>query len=662
MRVLGRCKGAMSVCGAAAAVLFFAAGALAQEPPGAIRLAVDATSAPQKILHAVEEIPVRPGPLTLFYPEWIPGEHAPDGPNTDTAGLEFYANGTRLAWRRDLVDMFAYHLDIPAGADTLKVTLDFMLSAPASGFSAGASATAQLDVLSWNQVLLYPKGFPARELMFEASLRIPADWKYGTALPVESETGGEIVFKPAPLNTLVDSPVLAGRYFRVIQLTPGQTPSHEIDMASDSAEALEMPEETQAEYKRLVAETGALFGVRHYRDYHFLLTLSDNVAHFGLEHHESSDDRVDEKTMVDESLRIENADLLPHEFTHSWNGKFRRPADLATPDYNTPMKTDLLWVYEGLTQYLSQVLAARSGLWTPEQMRERLATVAATLDYTTGREWRSLQDTADAAQLLYFAAPEWASWRRSTDFYDEGTLVWLDVDTTLRKISGGKKSLNDFCRLFYGGPAGEPTLQTFTFEDIVAALNQVAPYDWAKFLRERLDYVGPHAPLGGIENGGYKLVYNDTPNEMLLISESNDRYLDLTESIGLVLEEDGTIRDVIHGMLAYNSGIGPGMRIQAVDGRGWSMETMRRTVADSAKNPKPIKLLIANGDFMETYTLDYHDGIRYPHLERQNGATDYLDEIIQSLTPAGNQMVYAPRRSATAPAEAKTSSRRATDF
>ncbi len=662
MRVLGRCKGAMSVCGAAAAVLFFAAGALAQEPPGAIRLAVDATSAPQKILHAVEEIPVRPGPLTLFYPEWIPGEHAPDGPNTDTAGLEFYANGTRLAWRRDLVDMFAYHLDIPAGADTLKVTLDFMLSAPASGFSAGASATAQLDVLSWNQVLLYPKGFPARELMFEASLRIPADWKYGTALPVESETGGEIVFKPAPLNTLVDSPVLAGRYFRVIQLTPGQTPSHEIDMASDSAEALDMPDETQAEYKRLVAEAGALFGVRHYRDYHFLLTLSDNVAHFGLEHHESSDDRVDEKTMVDESLRIENADLLPHEFTHSWNGKFRRPADLATPDYNTPMKTDLLWVYEGLTQYLSQVLAARSGLWTPEQMRERLATVAATLDYTTGREWRSLQDTADAAQLLYFAAPEWASWRRSTDFYDEGTLVWLDVDTTLRKISGGKKSLNDFCRLFYGGPGGEPALETFTFEDIVAALNQVAPYDWAKFLRERLDYVGPHAPLGGIENGGYKLVYNDTPNEMLLISEANDRYVDLTESIGLVLEEDGTIRDVIHGMLAYNSGIGPGMRIQAVDGRGWSVETMRRTVADSAKNAKAIKLLIANADFMETYTLDYHDGIRYPHLERQNGATDYLDEIIQSLTPAGNQMVYAPRRSATAPAEAKTSSRRATDF
>ncbi|MGB6874443.1 MAG: hypothetical protein WBD87_00275 [Candidatus Acidiferrales bacterium] len=652
MLALSKCKriGAVWV---AAVVMACATRTHAQNPPGPIHLAVDATSAPQKILHAVEEIPVRPGPLTLLYPSWIPGEHAPDGPITDVAGLQFYANGTRLSWRRDLVDMFAFHLDVPAGTDTLKVTLDFLLSAPASGFSAGASATAQLDVLSWNQVLLYPKGWPARELTFDPSLRIPADWKYGTALPVESETGGEITFKPVPLNTLVDSPVLAGRYFRAIQLTPGQTPSHEIDMAADSAEALDMPEETQAEYRRLVAETGALFGVRHYRDYHFLLTLSDNVAHFGLEHHESSDDRVDERTMVDPSLRIENADLLPHEFTHSWNGKFRRPAGLATPDYNTPTKTDLLWVYEGLTQYLSQVLAGRSGLWTPDQMRERLAAVAATLDYQTGREWRPLQDTADAAQLLYFAAPQWTNWRRSTDFYDEGTLVWLDVDTTLRKITSDKKSLNDFCRLFYGGPGGEPALETFTFDDIVAALNQVAPYDWAKFLRERLDYVGPHAPLGGIENGGYKLVYNDTPNDMLLISESNDRYLDLTDSIGLVLEEDGTIRDVIHGMLAYNSGIGPGMRIQAVNGRGWSVETMRRIVTDSAKNSKPIKLLIANGDFVETYTLDYHDGIRYPHLERQSGVNDYLDEIIQPLTPAGSQVVAAPKESTAAQGDAK---------
>ena len=642
MRALIRRRRVMGVCVAIVAALFPAMQSFAQKAPEPIRLSVDATSAPQKILHAVEEMPVHPGPLTLFYPEWIPGEHAPDGPITDLAGLEFYANGTRISWRRDLVDMCVFHLEIPPGADTLKITFDFLLSTPASGFSAGASATAQLDVLSWNQVLLYPKGFAASELIFKPSLKIPAEWKFGTALPVESESGGEIVFKPVQLNMLVDSPVLAGRYFRAIQLTPGQVPSHEIDMASDSAEALDMPEETQNEYKRLVAETGALFGARHYRDYHFLLTLSDNVAHFGLEHHESSDDRVDERTMVDPSLRIENADLLPHEFTHSWNGKFRRPAGLATSDYNTPMKGDLLWVYEGLTQYLSQVLAARSGLWTPEQMRERLAVVAATLDHQAGREWRPLQDTADAAQLLYFAAPQWANWRRGTDYYDEGTLLWLDVDTTIRKITKDRKSLDDFCREFYGGPGGEPALKTYTFNDIVAALNQVAPYDWAKFLRERLDYVGPQAPLGGIGNGGYELVYNDAPNEMLMISGKDERYLDLTDSVGLVLEEDGTIRDVIHGMLAYNARIAPGMRIQAVDGRGWSLETMRRAVADSAKNARALKLLIGNGDFMETYTLDYHDGLRYPHLVRQNNANDYLDEIIRPLTLGSTEAASAP--------------------
>lgn len=603
----------------------------AQSAPGPIHLAVDATHAPQKILHITEEIPVHPGPLTLFYPEWIPGEHAPDGPITDVAGMEFTASGKRIAWRRDLVDMFAIHLDVPAGTESLRVTLDFLLTAPASGFSAGASATAQLDVLSWNQVLLYPKGWPARELIFDASLRLPEGWKFGTALPVEKEAGNEIIFKRAPLNTLVDSPVLSGHFFRAIQLTPGQTPSHEIDMAADSPEALEMPAETQLAYKGLIAETGALFGSRHYRDYHFLLTLSDNVAHFGLEHHESSDDRVDERTMIDPTLRITNADLLPHEFTHSWNGKFRRPAGLATPDYNTPMKGDLLWVYEGLTQYLGTILSARSGLWAPEQLREHLADVAATLDHRPGREWRPLQDTADAAQLLYFAAPQWANWRRSTDYYDEGTLIWLDVDTTLRKLTNDKKSMNDFCRIFHGGPGAKPELKTYTFDDVVATLNGLAPYDWAKFLRERLDYVGPRAPLDGIEGGGYKLVYSNAPNQMILDDESTDNHLDLTNSIGLVLEEDGTIRDVIHGMVAYKAGIGPGMKIQAVNGRRWSIKTMRNAIEDSAKETRPLKLLVANGGFVETYEIDYHAGIRYPHLERVEGASDYLDEIIKPL-------------------------------
>ena len=617
---------------ATAALLFFAAKTFAQAPPGAIRLAVDATSAPQKILHATETIPVHAGPLTLYYPAWIPGEHAPDGPIGEVAGLEFTANGKRIAWRRDLADMFTFHLEIPEGVKSLDVALDFLLTAPASGFSAGASATAQLDVMSWNQVLLYPKGWPVRELTFEPSLRIPEGWKFGTALPIQGENGNEIEFKPVTLNTLVDSPVLAGRYFSAIQLTPGQTPSHEIDVAADSPEALEMTAETQAAYQRLVAETGALFGSRHYRDYHFLLTLSDDVAHFGLEHHESSDDRVDEHTLTDPALREANADLLPHEFVHSWNGKFRRPADLATTDYNTPMKDDLLWVYEGLTQYLAEVLTARSGLWTPDEFREHLADVAAGLDHRPGREWESLQATADAAPILYFTEPQWANWRRSTDFYDEGTLIWLDVDTTIRKLSGDKKSLDDFCRNFYGGPGEEPALKTYTFEDLVVALNEVVPNDWEKFLRDRLDYVGPHAPLGGIENGGYTLEYNNAENDMVLDAEAADGHVDLTNSIGLVLEEDGTIRDVIHGMLAYSAGIGPGMKIQAVNGRGWSSDAMRQAIVNSAISSQPLRLLVANGDFVETYSLDYHGGMRYPHLERTSGTADYIGEIIRPLS------------------------------
>jgi len=354
--------------GIAAVVIFCGSAPLwAETPPGPIKIAVDARQAPQKILHSHLQFPVKPGPLTLYYPQWIPGEHMPDGPIIDLGGLKFQAGGKTIPWRRDLVDMFAFHLEIPPGATSLDADLDFLLNAPASGFSAGASATASLDVLSWNQVLLYPKGYKAHELTFVPSLRLPDGWKYGTALPGAKQNGDTIQFSPVTLNTLVDSPVLAGKYFRVIQLTPGQDPPHELDIAADSQAALEMSPDMQKAYRQLVAETGALFGSRHYRDYHFLVTLSDDVAHFGLEHHESSDDRSNERSLLDEALRMEFSGLLPHEFVHSWNGKFRRPADLSTPDYQQPMKDDLLWVYEGLTEYLGVVLTARSGLLTQEQ-------------------------------------------------------------------------------------------------------------------------------------------------------------------------------------------------------------------------------------------------------------------------------------------------------
>jgi len=604
-------------------------------PPGTIRLIVDASQAPQKILHAHLQIPVQPGPLTLFYPEWIPGEHMPDGPVIEMAGLKFNAGGKTIPWRRDLVDMFAFHLDIPKDVSALDADFDFLLAAASSGFSAGSSATAFLDVLSWNQVLLYPKGRPASEIIFQPSLRLPAGWKFGTALPGAKQSGDTIAFDGVALTTLIDSPVIAGRYFRVIQLTPGQNPAHEIDIAADSESALAMTPETQQHFQRLVAEAGALFGSRHYRDYHFLLTLSDDAAHFGLEHHESSDDRTYERSLMDDNLRLEFSGLLPHEFVHSWNGKFRRPAGLATPDYQQPMKDDLLWVYEGLTEYLGSVLTARSGLLTTPQAREALAYLVASYEHRPGRDWRPLQDTADAAPFLYNASNDWSNWRRSTDFYEEGELLWLGVDATLRRLTKNQKSMNDFCLSFHGGPGGEPALKTYTFEDVVSALNHLAAYDWASYLRARLDSVSTKTPIEAIEASGWKLVYNESQNDMQVNAETVAQHLDLTFSLGMTAGEDGNVVDVIHAGPAYNAGLGPGMKIAAVNGRQYSVDALTDAIDAATSSAAPIQLIASNGAQMQTYAIDYHGGQVFPHLERIEDAEhpDYLGDILKPLAP-----------------------------
>ncbi|MGH9559467.1 MAG: M61 family peptidase, partial [Bryobacteraceae bacterium] len=470
-----------------------------------VRVQVDARDTPRHLFHTHLTIPVKSGPLTLLYPKWIPGEHAPSGPIIDMVGLRIAANSETIPWARDPVDMYAFHVTVPDGATALDVMFDEISGPGTSGFSSGASTTSELAVLSWNQLVLYPQGFPANRLTYRASLRIPENWKFGTALPVERESGGEIEFQPAPLNTLIDSPVSMGAHYRTVDLGRDGNIPHFLHLDGDSDRAVDISADQIREYKNLVREAGALFGSRHYRDYHFLLTMSDHVASFGLEHHESSDDRIGERGLIDATAWKLSADLLPHEFVHSWNGKYRRPAGLVDPDYTQPMKGNLLWVYEGLTEYLGEVLAARSGLTSPEQYRESEAIFAAQLDTKSGRDWRPLEDTAVAAQLLYNARGDYAGYRRRTDFYEEGALIWLDVDVTMREISHGKKSLNDFCRAFYGGPGGAPALKPYTFDDLVAALKAVEPYDWGEFLRDRVDNIRPHAPLGGIENGGWRL-------------------------------------------------------------------------------------------------------------------------------------------------------------
>jgi len=610
-------------------VAFFSISSWCANPP-TVSIAVDATTAPRKIFHATLKIPATPGNLTLYYPKWIPGEHAPDGPVVDLAGLKFSAGGKALKWRRDLLDGFTLHVEVPAGATEISAELDFLSPATfEGGFSAGSSATDKLAIISWNQVLLYPAGYKSDDINYSASLKLPDGWKFGTPLPIVSQSANEIKFATVSLTTLVDSPVITGEFLKVVPLA--SDPVTEMDIAADSAAALDAPQEAWDHYKSLVEQAQKLFGAHHYRDYHFLYTLSDHVAHFGLEHHESDDSRVDERGLVDETSRKLAASLLPHEYVHSWNGKFRRPADLATPDYQQPMQDDLLWVYEGLTNYLGFVLTARSGLLSAEQDRDDLALTAAALDHLPGREWRNLQDTADAAPQLYFSPESWHSLRRGTDFYNEDTLNWLWVDVIIREQSKGKKTIDDFCHLFHGAPSTGPAIKPYTFDDVVNTLNQIVAYDWRGFWTERLTNHGPGAPLTGIQDSGWKLIYDETPSEMLSAQAGMYHFVPAAAfTLGLELRDDGGITDTIEGMPAAKAGIGPGMKVIAVNGRRFSPEILRGAIKASKNSTAPIELLVENTDYYKTYKLDYHGGESYPHVVRDDSTPDLLTEILKA--------------------------------
>ena len=615
-----------------AACALAAASAWGQQPP--IKLDVDATDATRKILRAHLQFPVQPGPLSLLYPKWIPGEHEPSGPITDLSGLKMSALGQPVAWRRDDEDMFTFHLQVPAGADRLEVALDFLLAPGASGLSSGASATAQLLDLSWNQVLLYPAGTRAGDIKYSASLLMPAGWKFATALPVAGGSAPAVSFATVSLETLVDSPVIMGAWLRTIDLTPGAHPGHTLNIVADSAAALEIKPEDTRHFAHLVAETGALFGARHYGCYHFLLTLSDHVAQlFGLEHHESSDNRSGERYLTDEDTRNALAFLLCHEMVHSWNGKYRRPAGLATPDFQQPMKDELLWVYEGLTDYLGIVLTARSGLWTNGNFQDCVAVEAAKLDHTPGRQWRPLADTAIAMQLLYGARDEQASSRRSVDFYDEGDLIWLEADVLIRQKTGGAKSLDDFCKIFLGGESGPPKVVPYTEDDVVAALNETAPNDWREFFRSRIYEPTPRAPLGGIEGSGWRLIYTNTVSPMLKSRESGLKYTDMRYSLGLTVKEDGYITDVIPGSPADQAGVGAAMKLLGVNGRHWTPAILRTAVKEAKTNAAPVELLVENEEFFKTCPVNYHEGEKYPLLERDSAKPDLLSQILKPLTP-----------------------------
>jgi predicted metalloprotease with PDZ domain len=606
--------------------------------PGVIGLAVDATDLAHKLLRVHETLPVaQPGPLTLLFPRWLPGDHGPYGRVVGLAGLQVQAGGQPLAWQRDPVDPYAFHLDVPAGAGELAV--DFQYLSPAQKDTGRVVMTPQMLDLQWDSAALYPAGYDVRRIRVAAQAKLPPGWQAATALRGHADAQGWWRFDTTTLATLVDAPVYAGRHLRRVELDPPGAPQPvTLDVVADDEAQLKASDAQWQAHRRLVQQADKLFGARHFRHYDFLLSLSDQMGGEGLEHHESSENGTKPDYFKDWDKGTGDRELLPHEFTHSWNGKFRRPADLWTPDYNTvPMRDTLLWVYEGQTEYWGRVLAARSGLTTPQQAREAIARTVAWSEHMKGRDWRDLQDTTNQAVLgPQGDDPEWPSWQRRYDYYEEMMLVWLDADTLIREKTGGKRSLDDFAHAFFVQPPGTPVAAdddaphalTYTFADVVQALNAVLPYDWAGFLRERL---GTHArpPLAGLERAGWKLVYTAEESDDAKADAERHKQVSFRYSIGLMLgSEEDRIAEVLWDSPAFAAGLTPGSTLLAVNGVAYKPERLAAAITANTDGAHPIELLVKDGDFFRSVRIDYRGGLRYPTLQRVAGVPDRLSAIL----------------------------------
>jgi predicted metalloprotease with PDZ domain len=597
--------------------------------PGVLTLEVDATDTQRRIFSVRETIPVaRAGPTTLLYPAWIPGNHAPRGQLERVAGLVIRGGGKVIPWVRDPVDVFAFHLDVPQGVASLEVEFDY--TSPTANDQGRVVMTPEMLNLQWFSVALYPAGYFVRRIPVDASVRLPEGWKFGTALEVAAASAGVTRFKQVSFETLVDSPIFAGRYFRQIDLDPGAAAPVRLDIVADSPELLEATPDQLARHRELIQQAHKLYGSHHYDHYDFLVSLSDRMGGIGVEHHRSSEDGTIPDYFTDWSATPSARDLLPHEYTHSWNGKFRRPADLWTANYDVPMRGSLLWVYEGQTQYWGFVLAGRSGLLSRQEALDALAATAATYESRVGRQWRPLEDTTNDPVIAARRPQPWTSWQRSEDYYSEGQLIWLDVDTLIRERSGGKRSLDDFAKAFFGVQDGSWTPVAYTFDDVVAALNKVEPYDWATFLHERVDGVAVKPPLDGLARGGWRLVYTEESTAYFKSAEARRRQVDLSYSIGVTLSRDGELTGVQWESPAFKAGLTVGGKVLAVNGIAYDNELLK-TAITAAKAGGPISLIVKTGDHFRTVQIDYRGGLRYPRLERIPGAPDRLGAI------------YAPR-------------------
>ena len=594
--------------------------------PGALKLSVDVTDLDRRIFQVRETIPVAgPGPMTLLFPEWLPGHHSPSGPLPQLAGLVITADGKRVEWTRDPVEVFAFHVVVPAGAKALELRYQHL--SPTQPSQGRVVVSPEMVNLEWNAVALYPAGYFARRIPVDAEVTLPEGWSYATALETQSRAGGTVVFKRTDFDTLIDSPLNTGKYWKTIDLgAPGPAPVR-LDIMADKPEDLEIKPEQLAVHKQLVQQAYKLYGAHHYDHYDFLLSLSDKISGNGLEHHRSSEDGVGPGYFTKWDEQPADRDLLPHEYTHSWDGKFRRGADLWTPNFNTPMRDSLLWVYEGQTQYWGYVLAARSGLWSQQTFLDALAATAATYDNMPGRAWRAMIDTTNDPIINQRRPLGWRSYQRSEDYYSEGQLIWLDADTLIRERSGGKRSLDDFAHRFFGVENGSWTPLTYTFDDVVADLNAVEPYDWATFLHTRLEGHGPGAPLDGLKRGGYRLVYTDTPSDFVKKNEAERKITDLTYSLGLVIGREGAVGSVLWDSPAFKAGMISGQTLVAVNGDAYTSDGLKAALKAGRGKGGAVELLVKSGDRYRTVRVPYDGGLRYPHLEKTAGPGATLEAI-----------------------------------
>jgi predicted metalloprotease with PDZ domain len=604
--------------------------------PGPIQLAVDITNVADRVQKVHEDIPVEPGAkeMVLLYPEWIPGAHSPVGPISALAGIVITVDGKRAQWVRDRTNMFAFHVSLTAGAKS--VGLDFDYLSPIKPASGRIEISDEIADLTWNEVLMYPAGYFSRDISFNTTLKLPKDWKYATALETASNDSGTIRFERTALNTLVDSPLYAGLYYERIDLSPAPTDTVNLNIFADTADALKMTPEVLQAHKNLAMEADKLYGSHHYKHYDFLLLLSDKVGGIGMEHHQSSEDGLGADYLTDWANGVFGRDLLGHEYTHSWNGKFRRPADLWTPNFNVPMRDDLLWVYEGMTQYWGTVLTARAGMRTPEQTRDILAFTAAGFAISRGRDWRPLVDTTNQPIVSQRRPVSWVSYQRSEDYYDEGLLIWLDADTKIRELTNGQKSLDDFCKKFLGVFNGSYETYQYTLEDVVKDLNEVAPYNWQGFLQERVYDLKPEVPMNGFAQGGYKLAHTDKPKEWADKELAKFGLVDFSTSLGISLGSFGNvgdgeprkIEDVAWDSPAFNAGITPDMELVSVNNIAYSAKVLRSAILAAEKDKQPLQLQVRKGDRYRTFSIPYFDGLRYPTLEREESTPDRLDDIL----------------------------------